>query len=117
MVNRGDIWFADLSDPVESGPGYRRPVLVLQDNDFNKSPIKTVIVAMITKNLNLAKARGNVQISPRQSGLARESVINISQLFTIDKSLFLEYIGRVSDSKMSQVEAGLRLVLALKDKE
>lgn len=117
MVNRGDIWFADLADPVESGPGYRRPVLVLQDNEFNKSPIRTVIVAIITKNLNLGKAHGNVPISPRQSGLAIESVINVSQLFTIDKSLFLEYVGSLSKSKMKQVEAGLRLVLALKDKE
>lgn len=117
MVSRGDIWFADLVDPIESGPGYRRPVLVLQDDEFNKSPIKTVIVAMITKNLNLAKARGNVSILPRQSGLIRESVINVSQLFTIDKSLFLEYVATLSEAKMAQVEAGLRLLLAIKDQK
>ncbi len=117
MVSRGDIWFADLADPVESGPGYRRPVLVLQDDEFNKSPIKTVVVAMITKNLNLARARGNVVLLPRQSGLVRESVINVSQLFTIDKSLFLKYVATISSAKMAQVDAGLRLILALKDKQ
>lgn len=117
MVNRGEIWYADLADPIESGPGYRRPVLVLQDDYFNNSPIKTVVVAMITKNLNIAKARGNVRILPRQSGLALESVINVSQLFTIDKSLFLEFVATLADAKMAQVEDGLRLVLALNTKK
>lgn len=116
MVNRGDIWYADLADPVESGPGYRRPVLVVQENEFNKSPIKTIVVAMITKNLNLAKARGNVLVLPRQSGLSRESVVNVSQLFTIDKTLFLEHVGSLSPAKMAQVDVGIRLVLALDEK-
>ena len=116
MVNRGDIWFADLADPVESGPGYRRPVLVIQENEFNESPIKTIVVAMITKNVNLAKARGNVLVLPRHSGLSRDSVVNVSQLFTIDKSLFLEQVGSLSSPKMAQVDAGIRLVLALGEK-
>jgi mRNA interferase MazF len=116
-MNRGDIWFADLPEPVGSGPGLRRPVLIVQENTFNSSPIRTVVVAAITQNLNLAKARGNVAILPRQSGLGRESVVNVSQLFTVDKSLLLEYVGTLSDSKMNQVDAGLRLVLALEKNE
>lgn len=110
---RGEIWWADLPDPIGTGPGFRHPVLVVQDDEFNKSPISTVIVALISSNMNLARARGNVAILPRQSGLPKDSVINVSQLLTIDKSLLFERLEVLSEAKMEQVDAGLILVLSL----
>ncbi len=117
VAARGEIWWADLPEPVGSGPGFRHPVLVVQDDDFNKSQIKTVIVALISSNLNLARAKGNVSIIPRQSGLSKDSVINVSQLLTIDKSLLLERLEVLSEAKMEQVDAGLKLVLSLSSSE
>lgn len=113
VIKRGEIWWADLPEPIGSGPGYRRPVLVVQDNQFNKSLIDTVVVAIITTNLNIAAADGNVLITTRQSGLFKDSVINVSQLFTIDKSLFMEKVETLSDAKMEQVSSGLKTVLSL----
>lgn len=117
VAARGEIWWADLPDPVESGPGFRHPVLVLQNDEFNVSKIRTVIVALISSNMNIARAKGNVAILPRQSGLSKESVINVSQLLTIDKSLLLERVEALSLSKMEQVAAGLRIVLSLSSSE
>jgi mRNA interferase MazF len=113
VISRGEIWWTDLPEPVASGPGFRRPVLVVQDNQFNNSKIGTVVVAIVTTNLNIAAAKGNVLVNQKQSGLPKDSVINVSQLLTIDKSLFLEYVETLPDSKMEQVDQGLRLVLAL----
>ncbi len=112
-MQRGEIWWADLPEPLGSNSGYRRPVLVVQDDEFNQSLINTVIVASITGNTRIARAKGNVLISPNQSGLPKESVINVSQLLTIDKSLLIEYVSTLSENKMEQVENGLRLVLSL----
>ena len=112
-VQRGEIWWANLPAPVGSGPGYGRPVLIVQSNEFNSSPIRTIVVAAITSNLRLALARGNVFCPKGATGLPRESVINVSQLLTIDKSLLTERVGTVSSTIVQQVEAGLRLVLAL----
>lgn len=113
VISRGEIWWTDLPEPIESEPGYRRPVLVVQNNQFNNSKIRTVVVATITTNLNIAAASGNVPITRRQSGLSKDSVVNVSHLFTVDKTLFLEYVETLSDSKMEQVDEGLRLVLSL----
>lgn len=113
VIRRGEIWWADMPEPVQSGPGYRRPVLVVQDDDFNKSLIKTVIVASITSNLRIAPGKGNVLISPSQSGLEKDSVINVSQLLAIDKTLLFEPVGELSINKMEQVDAGLLRVLSL----
>lgn len=113
VTGRGDIWWAELHDPVGSAPGYRRPVLVLQADDFNRSRIATVVVAVITKNIELAHAPGNVLLTPRQSGLLIESVVNVSQIITLDKGQLSEYVGRLARKKLGQVEAGVRLVLGL----
>ncbi len=113
VVERGEIWWADLPDPTVSNPGYRRPVLVIQSDKFTTSRIKTVVVAAISRNLNLAEADGNVVILARQSGLPNDSVANVSQIITIDKRLFLEHVGNLTPSKMEQVDNGLRLVLTL----
>ena len=112
-MRRGEIWWAKLPAPVGSGPGYGRPVLIVQSNEFNSSAIRTVVVAAITSNLRLASARGNVFCPKGSSGLPRESVINISQLLTIDKTLLTERVGPVSSTVLQQVEDGLRLLLEL----
>jgi len=112
-VTRGEIWWADLPDPRGSEPGFRRPVLVIQANSFNRSRIQTVIVAVISSNLRLADAPGNVLLPTHASGLARDSVVNISQLITLDRSFLTEAVGKIPDRVMSEVSAGIRLVLEL----
>lgn len=112
-MRRGDIWWADLPEPVGSGPGYRRPVLVVQANPFTLSRIRTVVVAVITKNTALAKAPGNVPLPARDSGLPLDSVVNVSQLITLDKTLLAEYVGALPPPLMARVDAGLRLVMGL----
>lgn len=112
-MRRGEIWWASLGDPVGSGPGFRRPVLVVQSNDFNKSSIRTTVCAVVTSNLRLAEAPGNVRLARRASGLGRDSVVNVSQLVTVDKRLLTVRIGRVPPEMLLSVEAGIRLVLAL----
>ena len=112
-MTRGEIWWADLPDPRGSEPGFRRPVLVIQANSFNRSRIQTVIVAVISSNLRLADAPGNVLVPAQASGLVRDSVVNVSQLITLDRSFLTEAIGRISERVMSEVVAGLRLVLEL----
>ena len=113
MVKRGEIWWADLPTPTGSGPGFRRPVLVIQADAFNQSRIQTVLVAIITKNLNLAEAPGNVLLSQRVSHLPMDSVVNVSQLITLDRGLLTEYISTLTGKKIKQIDAGLRLVLGL----
>jgi mRNA interferase MazF len=113
VMNRGDIWWGSLQDPIGSSPGYRRPVLVIQDNNFTRSLIKTVVVAVISSKTKLAKAKGNVLLTPLQSGLSKDSVVNVSQILTIDKTLLFEFVETLTDKKMEQVDKGLRLVLNL----
>ncbi len=112
-MQRGDLWWASLPDAAGSSPGYRRPVLVVQSDPFNISHIQTVVVLAITSNLRLANAPGNVFISAEQSGLPRDSVVNVSQLLTVDKSSLTNYVSALPGRKMQQVEEGMRLVLAL----
>ena len=113
MIQRGEIWWADLSDPRGSEPGFPRPVIVIQSDAFNRSRIGTVIVAAITSNVSLADAPGNVRLSRRESKLPRESVIKVSQILTLDSSFLTERVGRLSASKFAEVESGVRLVLSL----
>ena len=110
-MKRGEIWWASL--PTGSEPGYRRPVLIVQADEFNQSRISTVIAAAITSNIKLADAPGNVSLTKREVGLKRESVINVSQVVTLDKSFLTKRVGRLSDRKLREVEDGLRLVFAL----
>jgi len=112
-MHRGEIWWASLPAPKGSGPGYRRPVLVVQSNEFNESKIQTVVVAAITSNVRLAAAPGNVLCQRRETGLPRASVINVSQVLTVDKRLLTERIGVLPGRLLRQAEDGLRLVLAL----
>lgn len=113
VIERGEIWWADLPEPVGSSPGLPRPVLIVQSDKFNRSLINTVVIAVITTNLKLANAEGNVLLTARQSGLPKDSVVNVSQLFTIDESLLRDYVSALPAKKLEQVEDGLRLVLSL----
>jgi mRNA interferase MazF len=112
-VKRGEIWWAELAKPIGSEPGYRRPVLIVQADSFNKSRISTVIVATLTSNLRLAQAPGNVKLPRRKTGLDRDSVVNVSQLVTLDKHFLSEKAGRLDNATLQQVNEGIRLVLAL----
>lgn len=112
-MKRGEIWWAALRAPTGAGPGYRRPVLVLQSNAFNASRIATVMVAVITSNLDLAAAPGNVRINRGDSGLSRASVINVSQIVTVDRGVLASRIRALPDAAMAAVDRGLRLVLSL----
>jgi mRNA interferase MazF len=96
-----------------SGPGFRRPVLIVQSSEFNESAIRTVVCAVVTSNLRLAAAPGNVRLGRKVSGLPRDSVVNVSQLVTVDKRLLTTRVRRLSAEVIQGVEAGVRLVLAL----
>lgn len=112
-MRRGEIWWAALGQPSGSAPGYRRPVLILQTNDFNESRIHTVVVVALTSNLGLAQAPGNVLCRRKDTGLSRSSVVNVSQIATIDKQALLKRAGALPVPKLARVEAGLRLVTGL----
>ena len=112
-MRRGEVWWANLPVPTGSEPGYRRPVLIVQADDFNQSRIQTVMAAAITSNTALAAAPGNVSLSKRSAGLGRESVINVSQIVTLDKQFLAERAGRIPAVKLRQVDEGLRLIFAL----
>ena len=112
-MERGEIWWAALARPRGSEPGFRRPVLVVQSDAFNRSRIGTVVTAAITSNMSLALAPGNVVCRPRGSSLSRPSVVNVSQVATVDRASLVERVGRLPEATMRQVDEGLRLVLSL----
>ena len=113
VIGRGEIWWADLGDPRGSSPAGNRPVLVMQSDAFNRSRVGTVVVAVVTSNLARAEAPGNVLLRAEESGLPRDSVVNVSQLLTLDKRDLAESAGRLSFALQRQVDEGVRLVLAL----
>jgi mRNA interferase MazF len=112
-MNRGEVWWADLPAPTGSGPGMRRPVLVVQADAFNRSRIATVIVAVITSNLALAAAPGNVRLAKAASGLPKPSVVNVSQVLTIDRVLLKQRVAELPSEAMRIVDDGLRLALSV----
>jgi mRNA interferase MazF len=112
-MKRGEVWWANLPEPAGSEPGFRRPVLIVQADEFNRSRIRTIIATVITSNTSLASAPGNVSLSKRSAGLNRESVVNVSQVITLDKKFLTKRVGSISDRKLREVEDGLRLVFAL----
>jgi mRNA interferase MazF len=113
VIQRGEVWWAALPEPAASEPGYRRPVLVVSSDEFNRSRIRTVIAGVLTTNLRLAAAPGNVLVAAGESGLPRDSVVNVSQVVTVDKSFLVERAGRLGSRAMLAVEDGLRTALAL----
>jgi mRNA interferase MazF len=112
-MKRGEIWWASLPEPTGSGPGLRRPVLVIQSNPFNESRIATVIVAVVTSNLALADAPGNVRLNKSESGLPKPSVVNVSQVLTVDRSILTERVKALPSSVIQRVNEGLRLAIGV----
>jgi mRNA interferase MazF len=113
VIERGEIWWASLAKPRGSEPGYSRPVLIVQSDDFNRSRIGTVIAAAITTNTRLAEAPGNVLLSRKSSGLPKESTVNVSQLITLDKAFLTKKVKKLAKHDLAAIEEGLRLVLLL----
>ena len=113
VVERGEVWWADLGEPTGSEPGYRRPVLVVQNDAFNRSRLRTVVVAVLMSNLRLLDAPGNVLLPAKAAGLPKDSVINVAQLITIDQECLTERAGRVGVQLLKEIDSGLRLVLAV----
>src|SRR5436190_21532581 len=111
VMTQGDIWWADLSTPHGSEPGFRRPVIVVQGDSFNRSTLRTVVAVPLTSNLRWAKAPGNVRLTARATGLPRDSVANVSQLVSIDKDILTDRVGKVSPAKLQLVLAGIDVVL------
>lgn len=110
-VAQGEVWWADLPDPTGSGPGFRRPVAVLQGDALNRSRLATVICVPLTSNLRWADAPGNMLLRARSTGLGKDSVANLSQIITIDRTLLSERVGRVSRTQIELLFTGLDLVL------
>ncbi|MGH9452255.1 MAG: type II toxin-antitoxin system PemK/MazF family toxin [Terriglobia bacterium] len=110
---RGEIWWASLRSPAGSEPGYRWPVLVIQTNQFNQSLIRTIVAIVMTSNLALARAPGNALCKKKFTGLPKDSVANISQIVTLDKSFLTERVKVLPSRLLQQVEEGLRLVLGI----
>lgn len=102
-----------MPKPHGSEPGFRRPVVIVSANSFNKSNIQTVIVAIITSKLHLAIAPGNFKLTKSKSGLNRESVVNVSQIVTLDKTFLTEKIGRLSAKQLNLLDVGIQLVLSI----
>ena len=110
-IAQGDIWWAELPDPVGSAPGFRRPVLVVQGNALNRSRISTVVCVPLTSNLEWAAAPGNVELPAKLTNLPRDSVANVSQLLTLDKAVLTERAGSIPKRKLELVLAGIDIVL------
>ena len=111
MIEQGEIWWADLGDPVGSAPGYRRPVLVVQGDPLNRSRIATVVCVPLTSNLKWAAAPGNVTLTARATGLDRDSIANVSLVVALDKAQLVERVGKVTARKLALVLAGIGVVL------
>ena len=110
VINQGDIFWIDFRSPDASEPGYRHPHLVIQNNLFNRSRINTVVVCSLTSNMKRARAPGNVTLKKGEANLPQKSVVNISQLFTVNKSDLSEKIGTLSTDRILQVLQGLKLL-------
>jgi mRNA interferase MazF len=112
-VERGQVWWADLEEPRGSETGFRRPLLIVQDDAFNRSRIRTVVAVVVTSNLRLLDAPGNVLLPAKTSGLPKDSVANVSQVITLDRDFLVEPVGKIIGRMLKDVENGLRLVLGL----
>ena len=111
VIAQGDIFWADMGTPRGSGPGYLRPVVVLQNNTFNSTRISTVFIAILTGNISLAQRPGNVLLRVHEANLTKPSVVNISQLFSVDKSDLMDRIGSLSPSRIREIVAGVHLLI------
>jgi len=115
VIKQGDIFWVDLGKPSGSEPGYRHPHMVIQNNVFNRSRINTVVVCSLTSNLQRAHSPGNVMLNKGEANLTKQSVINITQIFTVDKRDLVEKIGSISSERMTQVLEGIELLISPRD--
>ena len=113
VIERGDVWWADSGEPGGSEPGDRRPILVVQSDSFNRSRLRTVVAVVLTSNVRLIDAPGNVLLPAKSTGLPKDSVVNVSRIITLDRDFLDERSGRIHGSLLKDVENGLRLVLDL----
>ena len=111
LISQGEVWWADLGDPVGSAPGYRRPVLVVQGDALNRSRIATAVCVPLTSNVKWTDAPGNVALSARATGLDRDSVANVSLVVALDRDQLIERVGKVTQRKLDLVLAGIDVVL------
>lgn len=112
VISQGEVWWADLAEPRGSEPGFRRPVVVVQSDSFNRSRIATVVCVPLTSNLRWADAPGNVALSAKVTGLPKDSVANVSQVVTVDKAALTDRVGRLPDKKLELVLFGIDVVLS-----
>ncbi len=117
VIRQGDVYWVDLGEPGGSEPGYRRPVVVIQNNVFNQSRLRTVVVCALTSNLKRAQAPGNVLLKAGEANLPRDSVVNVTQIFTLNKADLIEYLGTLPPRRVRQILEGVRLVLEPRDVE
>ncbi len=117
VINQGDVYWIELGEPSGSGPGYRHPHVVIQNNVFNRSRINTVVVCVLTSNLKRARAPGNVLLEEGEANLPKPSVVNVSQIFTVDKGDLVERIGTLSRKRVRQILDGVSLLLEPRDVE
>ena len=111
VIAQGDVWWADLRAPAGSGPGFRRPVVVVQGDSFNRSRIATVVCVPLTSNLHWAEAPGNVLLPARATKLSKDSVANVSQLVTLDRSVLGEHVAKLSRRRVEMILSGIEVVL------
>ncbi len=117
VIHQGDLFWIEFDDPVGSGPGYKHPHVVIQNNVFNASRINTTVVCALTSNLKRATAPGNVLLDVGEGNLPKQSVVVVSQIVTVDKSELGEYIGSISQKRVRQILDGIELVLQPRDVE
>ena len=111
VIAQGEVWWADLAAPAGSGPGFRRPVVVVQGDALNRSRLATVVCLPLTSNLRWAEAPGNVLLSSRITGLPKDSVANVSQVTVIDRRILTDEVGKLPPAKFRLILAGIDLVL------
>lgn len=111
VISQGEIWWADLPSPVGSGPGFRRPVVVVQDDALNRSRLATAVCVPLTSNLRWAGAPGNVLLATRATGLPQDSVANVSQIVALDRNLLDERAGKLPRAKLELLLSGVDVVL------
>ena len=117
VINQGDVYWIDLGESSGSGPGYRHPHVVIQNNVFNRSRLNTVVVCVLTSNLKRAKSPGNVMLETGEANLPKPSVVNVSQIFTVDKGDLVERMGTLSRKRVRQILDGVSLLLEPRDIE
>ena len=111
VITQGDIYWIELGEPEGSEPGYKHPHVIVQNNLFNRSQVRTVLVCPLTTNLKRASAPGNVLLDKKESNLSKQSVVNVTQVFTVDKSQLDEYVGSLSTKRITEILNGIKLVL------